>query len=79
MGMIYVNINNDQVLHCHVTNISAHPVSAFGLPAPDMKISRVSEESEIVFKPRVVTTGTTSTASFTLKNPEVGQPTFESE
>ena len=51
-------------------------VSAFGLPAPEMKISRVTEESEIVFKPRVVTTGTTSTASFTLRNPEVYSETF---
>ena len=41
-----------------------------------MKISRVTEESEIVFKPRVVTTGTTSTASFTLRNPEVYSETF---
>ena len=67
-----------QISPCPVTNTSSPPVSAFGLPAPDMKISRVSEESEIVFKPRVVTTGTTSTASFTLKNPEVGQPASES-
>ncbi|XP_063687572.1 uncharacterized protein LOC134820861 isoform X3 [Bolinopsis microptera] len=45
--------------------------SAFGLPAPEMTISKVTEDSEIVFKPKVVTTGTTSTASFTIDNPEV--------
>eukprot|EP00116_Pleurobrachia_bachei_P002263 sb/3462525/ len=62
------SLKNSPTLH---TNPSP-PVSAVGLPTPEITVTKLTKTMEVFFNPdRVVTSGSTATAIVTLTNPQV--------